>query len=178
MRDAHLDPGPTVITEKPYPRSAVRSGQHLDAFFQQHIFGPLGMRDTAFEVPPEKQSRLALIYERGTDGNLAPKPAAIKEEPGFLTIVCNPYCDDVVDQGRSLGPSPVVHLSVPPGQHRITLKKGKDAKVISVVVVAGQAIPKVQQPADLVTSLLYLCDPGSGFVTGAAINADGGFAKH
>jgi 3-oxoacyl-[acyl-carrier protein] reductase len=45
-------------------------------------------------------------------------------------------------------------------------------------VVAGQAIPKVQQPSDLVSTLLFLCDPGSGFVTGAAINADGGFAKH
>ncbi len=64
--------------------------------------------------------------------------ASVKEEPGFLTIVCNPYCDDVVDQGQSLGPSPVVHLSVSPGSHRITLKKGKDSKVISVVVVAGQ----------------------------------------
>ena len=61
-----------------------------------------------------------------------------KEDPGFLTIVCNPYCDDVQDQGRSLGPSPVVHLSVAPGQHRITLKKGKDSKVISVIVVSGQ----------------------------------------
>jgi eukaryotic-like serine/threonine-protein kinase len=61
-----------------------------------------------------------------------------KEESGFLTIVCNPYCDDVLDQGRSLGPSPVVHISVKPGQHRITLKKGSQIKVISVIVEAGQ----------------------------------------
>ena len=61
-----------------------------------------------------------------------------KEEPGFLTIVCNPYCDDVLDQGRSLGPSPIVHLSVKPGQHRITLKKGTSQKVISVIVESGQ----------------------------------------
>ncbi len=45
-------------------------------------------------------------------------------------------------------------------------------------VVAGQAIPKVEQPEDLVSSLLFLCDERSGFVTGAAINVDGGFAKH
>jgi serine/threonine-protein kinase len=64
------------------------------------------------------------------------KPA--KEDPGFLTIVCNPYCDDVLDQGRSLGPSPIVHLSVKPGQHRITLKKGTQQKVISVIVESGQ----------------------------------------
>jgi serine/threonine-protein kinase len=65
-------------------------------------------------------------------------PAAAKEEPGFLTVVCNPYCDDVIDQGRSLGPSPVVHVSVKPGQHRITLKRGTETKVISVIVVSGQ----------------------------------------
>jgi serine/threonine-protein kinase len=76
----------------------------------------------------------------------APEPIAIpsvtnkpgKEDPGFLTIVCNPYCDDVLDQGRSLGPSPIVHLSVKPGQHRITLKKGTSTKVISVIVESGQ----------------------------------------
>lgn len=45
-------------------------------------------------------------------------------------------------------------------------------------VVAGQAIGRVQQPEDLVSTLLYLCDPASSFVTGAAINVDGGNAKH
>jgi serine/threonine-protein kinase len=63
---------------------------------------------------------------------------AEKEEPGFLTIVCNPYCDEVIDQGRSLGQSPVVHLAVKPGQHRITLKKDGQSKVISLIVVSGQ----------------------------------------
>ncbi len=61
-----------------------------------------------------------------------------KEEPGFLTIVCNPSCDDVNDQGKSLGPAPIVHLSVAPGPHRVTVRKGKDTKVISLIVVAGQ----------------------------------------
>jgi serine/threonine-protein kinase len=62
-----------------------------------------------------------------------------KEEPGFLTIVCNPQCDDVLDNGRSLGPSPVVQAVAKPGMHRITLKRGTDKpKVISVIVVSGQ----------------------------------------
>jgi serine/threonine-protein kinase len=65
--------------------------------------------------------------------------AAGGNDPGFLTIVCNPFCDDVVDQGRSLGPSPVVRLAVKPGQHRITLKRsGFPTKTISVIVVSGQ----------------------------------------
>ena len=45
-------------------------------------------------------------------------------------------------------------------------------------VVAGQAVPRVQQPEDLVSTLLYLCDSRSGFVTGSAVNVDGGHAKH
>jgi serine/threonine-protein kinase len=53
-------------------------------------------------------------------------------------VVCNPFCDDVSVSGRSLGPSPVVHVSVKPGQHRVTLKKGSASKVISVIVVSGQ----------------------------------------
>jgi serine/threonine-protein kinase len=44
----------------------------------------------------------------------------------------------VLDNGRSLGPSPIVQLSVKPGQHRITLKKESMTKVISVIVVSGQ----------------------------------------
>jgi eukaryotic-like serine/threonine-protein kinase len=59
-------------------------------------------------------------------------------DPGFLTIVCNPFCDDVLDNGRSLGPSPIVHLAVKPGSHRITLKKGTMSKTVSVIVVSGQ----------------------------------------
>ena len=68
----------------------------------------------------------------------AAKASGGKEEPGFLTIVCSPPCDEVYDQGRSLGPSPVNHVSVPPGSHRVTLKKGKDSKVVSIIVVSGQ----------------------------------------
>jgi CubicO group peptidase (beta-lactamase class C family) len=35
------------------------SGQQLDRFLEERIFKPLKMADTAFEVPPAKQSRLA-----------------------------------------------------------------------------------------------------------------------
>jgi CubicO group peptidase (beta-lactamase class C family) len=38
------------------------SGQSLPQFMQDHIFGPLGMVDTAFHTPAEKQSRLATLY--------------------------------------------------------------------------------------------------------------------
>ncbi|NBB15395.1 serine hydrolase [Caulobacter sp. SLTY] len=38
------------------------SGQSLPEFMQSRIFGPLGMKDTAFWLPPEKQSRMASLY--------------------------------------------------------------------------------------------------------------------
>lgn len=40
----------------------VVSGQKLDEYFRQHVFAPLGMQDTFFTVPPEKQERLAALY--------------------------------------------------------------------------------------------------------------------
>jgi CubicO group peptidase (beta-lactamase class C family) len=40
----------------------VVSGMSLDKFFESRILGPLGMHDTAFHAPVEKQDRLAALY--------------------------------------------------------------------------------------------------------------------
>ena len=40
----------------------VVSGQPLDVFFRTRIFEPLGMKDTYFYLPQEKQNRLAILY--------------------------------------------------------------------------------------------------------------------
>jgi CubicO group peptidase (beta-lactamase class C family) len=40
----------------------VASGQPLDQFFEQRIFGPLGMKDSSFYLPLEKVDRLANVY--------------------------------------------------------------------------------------------------------------------
>ncbi|HET9826449.1 MAG TPA: serine hydrolase domain-containing protein, partial [Chitinophagaceae bacterium] len=40
----------------------VVSGMSLDEFFRKKIFEPLGMKDTYFYLPREKQSRLATLY--------------------------------------------------------------------------------------------------------------------
>ncbi len=46
------------------------SGQSLPDFMQQHIFAPLGMKDTGFFVPPEKRNRFATLYASGQNGEL------------------------------------------------------------------------------------------------------------
>jgi CubicO group peptidase (beta-lactamase class C family) len=50
------------------------SGQTLDEYFREHIFTPLGMADTYFNVPEGKQARLVNVGVRGSDGRLAEQP--------------------------------------------------------------------------------------------------------
>ena len=42
----------------------VISGRSLGAYLRERLFEPIGMPDTAFEVPPEKRGRLAAMYGR------------------------------------------------------------------------------------------------------------------
>lgn len=49
----------------------VVSGMSLDDYFRKKIFEPLGMKDTYFYIPQEKQSRLAMLH--GKDGNNMPE---------------------------------------------------------------------------------------------------------
>jgi CubicO group peptidase (beta-lactamase class C family) len=48
----------------------VLSGKMLDQFFEERIFKPLGMKDTAFFVPEDKWSRLATVYRPKTGGGI------------------------------------------------------------------------------------------------------------
>jgi CubicO group peptidase (beta-lactamase class C family) len=51
------------------------SGMTLEAYFQKNILQPLGMRDTSFAVPLEKQSRVPPVQQR-ENGKLTQQPAA------------------------------------------------------------------------------------------------------
>jgi CubicO group peptidase (beta-lactamase class C family) len=44
------------------------SGRPLDEYFRLRILGPLGMVDTFYNVPADKQARLVAIHHRGDDG--------------------------------------------------------------------------------------------------------------
>lgn len=49
------------------------SGETLPVFMEEHIFAPLGMKDTAFYVPAEKMGRLAALYDADpVTGKLVP----------------------------------------------------------------------------------------------------------
>jgi methyl acetate hydrolase len=57
------------------------TGQTLEAYFQQHILAPLGMRDTGFILPAEKFDRLVSLYERQAGGSLKETPRTQPSPP-------------------------------------------------------------------------------------------------
>lgn len=89
--------------------------------------------------PPSGDDPKAGAMANPSEGSKAQPEPDSDAEPGLLTIVCSPVCDEVLDGGRSLGPSPIVQVPVSPGSHRITLRRaGEKTKVVSVVVVSGE----------------------------------------
>jgi CubicO group peptidase (beta-lactamase class C family) len=50
------------------------SGQSLPDFMQQHVFAPLGMKDTGFVVPADKRGRFATLYRANEKGELVTLP--------------------------------------------------------------------------------------------------------
>ena len=72
------------------------SGQTLDAFFAERIFGPLGMPDTFFQVPADKIDRLAdcwtlapngarILYDRGEASAWAKFPKLVSGGGGLVS---------------------------------------------------------------------------------------------
>ncbi|PYM19444.1 MAG: 1,4-butanediol diacrylate esterase [Candidatus Rokuibacteriota bacterium] len=60
------------------------SGQRLDAYFQQNILGPLGMKDTGFKLSAGQRARRSAVHQRDDKGALAPVEFALPEDPEFL----------------------------------------------------------------------------------------------
>jgi methyl acetate hydrolase len=59
------------------------SGLKLDAYFQNHIFAPLGMNDTTFLPNKEQHKRRVSMHQRDADGGLTPHPLSPVTKPEF-----------------------------------------------------------------------------------------------
>ena len=69
-------------------------GEPLGAVLQRRIFGPLGMTDTGFVVPPANTHRKAQLYGFDAAGGMIPRPtgasgagAVLPERPADMTYV-------------------------------------------------------------------------------------------
>jgi methyl acetate hydrolase len=60
------------------------SGQKLDAYFQQNILGPLGMKDTGFKLSAAQKARASAVHQRDDKGALAAIEFGLPENPEFL----------------------------------------------------------------------------------------------
>jgi len=58
-------------------------GKPIDAYFREHIFAPLGMRDSGFATTPEQRARQASVHQRKPDGSLEPQPLETPFVPEF-----------------------------------------------------------------------------------------------
>lgn len=77
------------------------SGEQIDTFLEGRIFVPLGMNDTAFDVPPDERDRIAPRYMLDADLRLvlapdqSPFPAVAGTPPGvkpkFLLSIAGLY---------------------------------------------------------------------------------------
>jgi CubicO group peptidase (beta-lactamase class C family) len=59
------------------------SGRKLGAYFEEHIFSPLGMDSTSFKLTPGQRERLVKVHARQADGSLKPIDFEIKQDPEF-----------------------------------------------------------------------------------------------
>jgi hypothetical protein len=104
-------------------------------------------------------------------------PSTAQGGKGFVTIACNPTCDNVAIAGRSLGPSPIVRAAVDPGTHTVTLKRNNAPDMeITVVVIEGQIAarsvklptpppPSAAPPPEIAALVASKIIAADGFVT-------------
>ena len=102
------------------------SERPLEAFLRERIFGPLGMEDTGFYVPPEKLDRLATCYRTNPEtGALEPydgaedsqwsRPPAFPDARGGLVSTADDYLAFgrmMLDGGEHAGERILSRLSV------------------------------------------------------------------
>ncbi|MHC3471377.1 SDR family NAD(P)-dependent oxidoreductase [Streptomyces sp. 7R007] len=76
-----------------------------------------------------------------------------------------------------LGPYDITVNAIAPGMVRTTTAERTVGAHGGFDAVRGrQAVPRTPEPSDLVSTLLYVVDEGSGFLTGQTLNVSGGSA--
>ena len=120
------------------------SGQRFDKFLQDVIFDPLGMKDTAFFVGPDKADRLCANYRRGADKSLrlleAPGASEYLREPTFfsggggLTSTTHDYLRfcEMLRRGGELDGARILGSRTVALMHRNHLKGGQDLARMAV----------------------------------------------
>ena len=80
----------------------------------------------------------------------APPPATAKKPTalGAITVVCMPKCDQIIDNGASLGPGHIFNRPVPSGRHVLQLSAPNGARKNLVVEVVPEQTKEVRMSMD------------------------------
>jgi len=93
------------------------SGQSLEDYFRQHIFTPLGMADTFYFVPKDKEARLVTVNRRTADGSIA-KESVQPPTSGFTPIGGGGLSSTAYDYLRFTAPCSTAASSTAPASCR------------------------------------------------------------
>ncbi len=94
----------------------------------------------AAPTPPPPPAAVA-AHAPAQHASPAPPPAPAASPAGgngILKVICFPGCDQVIDNGAALGPSPIVRRNASLGSHRIKLVWSDKSIVVSTIVMADQ----------------------------------------
>lgn len=141
------------------------SGKSLDTYFQEHIFEPLGMTDTAFWVSEDKLDRFAANYERDASKALTllddAKNSTYAHKPTFLsggggltgtTADYLKFCEMLRCQGETNGER-IISSRTLKMMHRNHLPNGTDLANLAVGAFSETAYEGVGFGLGFATSL-------------------------
>jgi 3-oxoacyl-[acyl-carrier protein] reductase len=77
-----------------------------------------------------------------------------------------------------LGPDGIRVNAITPGSTQTEVERATISAEARQTMAQQTALRRVQTPADLVGAVLFLASTASDFITGQAINIDGGLAFH
>jgi hypothetical protein len=80
-----------------------------------------------------------------------PAPAVTPKKPaalGAITVVCMPKCDQIIDNGASLGPGHILNRPVAAGRHVLQLSAPNGSRKNLVVEIAPEQTKEVRMAMD------------------------------
>ena len=154
----------------------VLSGQSFDAYLEEHIFAPLGMKDTGFHLSAEQAHRLSACYEyrpnvepalqdpAGAESHFAKPPGMLSGGGGLLSSMTDyhRFCAMLLNGGelegaRVLGPKTLVLMT------RNHLPDGAD---MGAVGVPGAFSEAPYHGVGFGLGFAVLLDPAKAQITG------------
>jgi CubicO group peptidase (beta-lactamase class C family) len=152
----------------------VLSGESLDEFFQRHIFGPLGMQDTAFSVAPEKIDRFAACYTVSSAGQFTATPGADSAPARTLTLMEAPASSRFAKPPLFLSGGGGLVAST--GDYLRFCQMLLNRGVVDGVRLLGRKTVETMTmnhlPAELIPINVSVPDPGAGFGLGVKVLVD------